>query len=259
MIVLDANMNRRFELRLWMPLLIAVAPAFGYGLAYVHERGYCALYHIPADLIHLNLTTVLFAIAASMGGVALLFWLGFMAMTIPQDTSATKKNIYLSSILFLFLLFFGVFYLTVEEFKELSIAFGVFLFSIFVFPRILPWLIGKFSPKGERRETLMDRLVKNKYVRYGYVAILVIAFIFVSAYLAGRADAWNKEIFLVPSSNPELVVLKVYGDNIICGRLVQESDEIGLGPTIDILRLDDIPNLTLTPIKVKLSFTQYPK
>jgi hypothetical protein len=205
------------------------------------------------------LTTVLVAIAASMGGVALVFWLGLMAMAMPQDTSATKKNIYLSSVLFLFLLFFGIFYLTVDEFKELSIAFAVFLFALFVLPRILPWLVRKFPPKGERRETLMDRLVKNKHVQYGYIAILVIAFILVSGYLAGRADAWNKEVFLVPSSNPELVVLKVYGDNIICGRLVQKSGQIGLGPTIDILRLDDISNLTLTPIKVRLSFTQYPE
>ena len=105
----------------------------------------------------------------------------------------------------------------------------------------------------------MDRWANNKYLQYGCVAIFVIAFIFVSGYLAGRSDAWKKEIFLVPSSNPELVVLKIYGDNIVCGKLVQESDEIGLGPTIDLLRLDDISSLTLTPIKVKLSFTQYLK
>jgi hypothetical protein len=248
-------MNSRFPLRLWIPLLIAVAPALGYGLAYIHERGYCALYHIPADLIHLDLTTVLVAVAASVGGVTLLLWVGFLILTIPRDVSATKRNIYLSSILFLFLFFFGIFYLTVEEFKQLSIAFAFFLFFIFV----IPWLIRKFPPKGQRRETLMDRWINNKYLQYGWVSILVIAFIFLSGYLAGRADAWNKEIFLVPSSNPELVVLKIYGDNIVCGKLVQEADEFGLGPTITLLRLDDISNLTLTPIKVKLSFTQYPR
>jgi hypothetical protein len=86
----------------------------------------------------------------------------------------------------------------------------------------------------------------------------VVVFIFVSGYLAGRADAWKKEVFLVPSSNPELVVLRIYGDNVVCGTLVQKSDEIGLGPAIDLLRLDDVSNLTLTPIKVKLSFIQYP-
>lgn len=239
--------------------MIAVAPALGYGLAYVHERGYCEIYHIPFDLIHLDLTTVLIAIAASIGGVALLFWVAFLAMTVPLDISATKKKIFLSSILFIFLVLFGFLYLTVEEFKQLSIAFAVFLFCIFILPRILSWLIRKFPTQRQKRETLADRWANNKYLQYGFVAILVIAFIFVSGYLAGRADAWNKEIFLVPSSNPELVVLKVYGDNIICGKLVQESDKVGLGPTIDLLRLDDISNLTLTPIKVKLSFTQYLK
>lgn len=252
-------MNSRFELRPWIPLLIAVAPALGYGLAYVHERGYCAVYHIPFDLIHLDLTTVLVAIAASLGGLALLLYIAFLAMTVPLDTSATKKKIYLSSILFVFLVLFGFLYLTVEEFIQLSIAFAVFLFSIFIFPRILLWLIRKFPTKRQRQETLLDRWANNKYLQYGCIAILVIAFIFVSGYLAGRSDAWKKEIFLVPSSNPELVVLKIYGDNIVCGKLVQKSDEIGLGPTIDLLRLDDISSLTLTPIKVKLSFTQYLK
>lgn len=239
--------------------MIAVATALGYGLAYVHERGYCEVYHIPFDLIHLDLTTVLVAIAASLGGVALLFWVAFLVMTVPLDISATKKKIYLSSILFIFLVLFGFLYLMVEEFIQLSIAFAVFLFSIFILPRILPWLIRKFPTKRQRRETIMDRWANNKCLQYGCVAILVIAFIFVSGYLAGRSDAWKKEIFLVPSSNPELVVLKIYGDNIVCGKLVQESDEIGLGPTIDLLRLDDISSLTLTPIKVKLSFTQYLK
>jgi hypothetical protein len=253
-------MNSRFELRPWIPLLIAVAPALGYGLAYVHEQGYCAVYHIPFDLIHLDLTTILVAIAASLGGMTLLIWITFLTMTIPLYISATKKNIYFSLIFFLFFVLpFGLLYLAVEEFKQLLIAFLLFVFFIFAFPRILPWLIRKFPRRRQRLDIPIVRWLNNKYLRYGYIVTLVIIFIFVCTYLAGRSEAWKKEIFLVPSSNPELVVLKIYDDNIICGKLVQESDKIGLGPTIDLLRLNDISNLTLTPIKVKLSFTQYLK
>ena len=252
-------MNSRFELRPWIPLLIAVATALGYGLAYVHERGYCEVYHIPFDLIHLDLTTVLVAIAASLGGIALVIWVTFMVMTIPLYISATKKNIYYSLICLFFIFVFGLLYLSVEEFKQLLIAFSLFLFFIFAFPRILPWLIRKSPRRRQRRDIPILRWLNNKYLRYGYIVILVIIFIFVCTNLAGRSEAWKKEIFLVPSSHPELVVLKIYGDNVVCGKLVQESDEIGLGPTIDLLRLDDISHLTLTPIKVKLSFTQYLK
>lgn len=248
-------MNSRFELRPWIPLLIVIATALGYGLAYVHELGYCEVYHIPVDLIRLDLTTILVAITASLGGLAILVWLVFQTMTIPLYISAIRKKIYLALSCFILLGLFGFFYLTVEEFKQLGIMFLFFLLFVFV----APWLIRKIPTKRKRLDIPIDRWMNNKYFQYGFIVVFVIAFIFVSGYLAGRSDAWKKEIFLVPSSNPELVVLKVYGDNVVCGKLVQKSDEIGLGPTINLLRLDNISNLTLTPIRVKLSFTQYPK
>lgn len=89
----------------------------------------------------------------------------------------------------------------------------------------------------------------------------MVALILCFGYLAGRSNAMNKEIFYVPSSNSQLVVLKIYDNNIICGKLVQdpESKKFGIGSTIDFLDIQNISDVTFTPIRVKISFTQYPK
>jgi hypothetical protein len=237
-------------------LLIAVAPALGYGLAYVYRFGYCDVYHIPSDLIRLDLTTILIAIAASLGILAILAWFAFMMMTIPLYISATRKRIYFSIVFLVFLGLFSGFFLTIDESKQLGIMFLFFLFFVFV----IPWFIRRFPTKRRKRQDIpINRLVNNKYFGYGFVVFFVVIAILVSGYLAGRSDARKKEIFYVPSSNPQLIVLKVYGDNIVCGELVQETDKVGLGPRIDLLKLNNLSDLTLTPIKIKLSFTQFPK
>lgn len=101
-IIFNPMRAERIEFRSWIPLLIGIAPAVGYSLAYVYQLGYCDVYHIPYDLIHLDMTTILTAIAASLLGVAILVWFIFLILTIPLYISTTRKKIYFS----LFILFF---------------------------------------------------------------------------------------------------------------------------------------------------------
>lgn len=247
-------MNQRFEIRQWIPVIITAAPALGYGLAYVYELGYCEAYHIPFDLIRLELTTILVAIAASLGGLAILAWLIFLLMSVPLYISETRKKIYFSVIYLIFLFLFALFYLNVEESKQLGIMYLTFVFVIFV----IPWLSRKSHKKRKRQDIPINRFINNKYFKYGCVIIFIIISALTFGYLAGRSDAWKKEIFYVPSSHPQLVVLRIYDENIVCGELIQESEKFGLGPKIYLLKVYD-SDLILTPIKVKLSFTKYPK
>ncbi len=247
--------TQRIELRPWIPLLIAGVPALGYAVAYVHELGYCEAYNIPSYLIRLDLTTTLVAIAASLVGLAMLAWLSFAALSVPLYISATRRKIWISAIFFIFLFGLSLAYLTVEESKLMGIAFLVFLFFLFAGP----WFFRRLPERRRRQDIPLVRLVTNKYFQYTLVVIYVVVLIFSFGYLAGRAAASQQEVFYVPSANPDLIVLKTYDGNIICGRLVQESDRVGLGPAISVLRMEDIPDLTLTPIRAEISFTLYPK
>jgi hypothetical protein len=249
--------TQRIEFRPWIPLLIGGVPALGYAVAYVYELGYCGVYHIPSDLIRLDLTTILLPIAASLIGLALFAWFFFATLTIPLYINPTLQKILLSILLFICLFGLSLRYFTTEEAEQTGIAFLVFLVLLFAGPPLLRKLQTK---RGRRRQDIpLARLLANRYFQYTLISICVVGLIFASGYLGGRAEAFQKEVFYVPSSNPDLVVLKIYGDNIICGELVRQSDEVGLGATISVLRMENIPNLTLTPIKTKISFTLYPK
>ena len=245
----------RVEFKPWIPLLIGIAPALGYAFAYVHELGYCGVYNIPPDFIRLDLTTILVAIAAALIGLVLLAWSLSLILSIPLYMSMIRKKVYFAFILLVFYGVFAFFYLTVEESKQLGIMLIFFMLIFF----IGPWLSRKLPSKRKRQDIPLNRLIRNKYIQYsfivGYMVFLLLSF----GYLAGRSDAFQKEIFYVPSSNPELIVLKIYGDNIVCGKLVQQSGKTGLGPTINILRMENIDKVTFTPIKVKISFSLYPK
>jgi hypothetical protein len=247
--------TQRIELRPWIPLLIGGVPALGYAVAYVYELGYCGVYHIPSDLIRLDLTAILLPIAASLIGLAMFAWFFFATLTIPLYINPTLQKILLSIFLFICLFGLSLRYFTTEEAAQTAIAFLVFLVLLFAGPPLLRRL-----PTRRRRQDIpLARLLANRYFQYTLIGICVVGLIFASGYLGGRAEAFQKEVFYVPSSNRDLVVLKIYGDNIICGELVRESDKVGLGPMITVLRMEDIPNLTLTPIKAEISFTSYPK
>ena len=183
-----------------------------------------------------------------------------LLLTIPRDTSPLKQKIYMSLILFFSLLIFGFMFLTTNEFTQLVIVFGISLLVIF----FGPWLSKKLfanqinTPKTPIDERL-NRFIHNKYFKYTGAFFYLLILIFLCCSLAGRANAMKEQIFYVPSSNPDSIVLKIYGDNIICGQLVQKQNQTGLGPTIFVLSLSNTPNLSLTPIKLNLAFTMYPK
>lgn len=257
-------MNIRRNLGLFITVIAAASPAIGYGLAYVYQLGYCEFYNIPSDFIILDWTTVLTAVAASFGVLFFLSWIALMFLSIPKDMNSWKKKLFLILMFFVILFIFSIFFLTVEEVIELSIMFG-FTVLLILFG---PWLSKKISktnkqkdnkPIQKENDTRLDKIFNNVYSKSIATAIYVIFIIFICVYLAGRAAAMKKDIFYVPSSNPDSIVLKIYGDNIICGEIVESDGKLGLGTTLHILSFNDSLDMTLTPYRINLSFTQSPE
>ena len=187
-----------------------------------------------------------------------MFWIT------PRNISSIGQKIYVSLLLLIFLFVFSLLFLTLVEAEQLALMYGAFLLIIF----FGPWFARKLTSihLGKRKsesETPIDgrigQIVNSKYFRYTIFGVCLLVIIIYCSALAGRSAAFNKQIFYVPSSNPDSVVLKIYGDNIICGQLIYEQNKSGLGQTIFILPLNNNPNLSLTPIRVKISFTKVPK
>ncbi len=178
-----------------------------------------------------------------------------MLLTIPSYTSDTRRKIYYSLAVLLLYFVYAFRYLTTGEAKAL----GITLLVVLVFLFVGPSLLRRLPRRRQRQDIPLARLAKNKYFQYTVIIICIVSVILSFGYLEGTLNAWQKEVFYVPSSNPDLVVLKIYGDNMICKKLVQESDKVGLGPTIILLRMEDISNVTLTPIETEISFVLIPK
>ena len=64
-------MDLKIDLKLLLAFVAAVSPVLGYGLAYVYQLGFCNYFNIPIELIKLDWTTILVAIAAAFGSLFL--------------------------------------------------------------------------------------------------------------------------------------------------------------------------------------------
>ena len=257
-------MEKKIDWKLLLTLIVAASPVLGYGLAYVYQLGYCSVFNIPTELIKLDLTTVLVAIAGTFGVLFLFAWFFLMFWITPRNISSIGQKIYVSLLLLIFLFVFSLLFLTLVEAEQIAIMYGAFLLIIF----FGPWFARKLTSihLGKRKsepETPIDgrigQIVNSKYFRYTIFGVCLLVIIIYCSALAGRSAAFNKQIFYVPSSNPDSVVLKIYGDNIICGQLEHDPGKDGLGPTIFVLPLNNNLNLSLTPIRIKISFTTVPK
>ena len=71
----------------------------------------------------------------------------------------------------------------------------------------------------------------------------LISFIFLAAFFGGKGDARSQTEFLVPSKYPDVVVLRIYGDNLVCAKFDKETKEVT--SRVFILRADVDPEIIL--------------
>lgn len=226
----------------WQTVLIAVSPAIGYALAYVHELGYYQFFVIPTEFIKLDWTTILVAIAASAAGLSLLSWFLIAVVTMK------KKKLAFLLFTCLSLFFFAIRYLTIEESKLLGILFLVMLFVLLV----IPWYRRTYQLnyadefKANMQVDKNDPFVKwlnSDKMKYASLIVWIAILVFSLSYMEGRSAAMNKSTFYVPSSNPQAVVLKINGNDLICAPLIPETHYFQ--QTYFVLKIDD-PKLSIT-------------
>lgn len=235
----------------WITIGIASSPAIGYGLAYFHERGICAEYGIPHYLIHIGITSVLFSVSTviiCLLGAASIYYIGFVMLR--SGGKRIKKAfarliLMISPVAALAIIFRYVW----EEWYQLVIAY------------FLAWIIFEVcSYIRQRKKKTTDYLELfnvNKLPGQRLYIIFVVVLIIFACVLSsqqGKADALMQDKFFVPSTNENSIVLRIYGDNMVCveGESIEtkenENIETKFRITGDlfILSVDGDPNLTLT-------------
>jgi hypothetical protein len=215
-------------------LIIAATPVLAYMITFTYEVGFAAFFGIPSEFISLNLTS--FFLVAFYLGLMVAFLLATAGMVLIF-TPARDHPLYrrVLSVLPLSLLAVGYIVMFQSYWREwAAILPGLVILILLVF--VLPAVVHRDKGKYVDRLRAADQVVSksasvfDRVMEKGgttVVAGFLYAWIILSlSHAAGRSSAlWQRE-FLVTSTSPEMVVLRVYGDNLIAAPLDRERKKV---------------------------------
>ncbi len=223
-------------------IFISLATAFIYLATYFYEFGYCAHFGIPTYLISLNTTTVL--VAAGAIGSFVFSYLQLIGFLMPiwsrANKSGEKRSPY-SYILLVNFLYFAVgaaflkaYGFGLSGFLLFAFILAVINFFSFGVPLILSIGQGPIKERLREIEIIHDEnpFDISKYIHewIGRKGLLLFIFPFVTfgfCYLVGNGQAAKQVRFLTLSEHADYVVLRVYGDMVVAGRVDFEKKEVG--------------------------------
>jgi hypothetical protein len=203
-----------------------ITPAVAYYLAFTYEASYCKSFAIPPSFIHPDLTTILIYTSV-VAGVSFL-----VVMLIDAWIDVVKAPPIIQPYQHVFRIYgpFLVLVLLVAEvygtahwghwlLVALPIAFGAIVDCLLAFigDKSQPYLARLKGPAAllSGPGTVWD--VARK--RLDLELVVFFAAIYIGRLISsalGEAEAFNQRTFLVPSTYPDSVVVRVYGDKILC-------------------------------------------
>lgn len=216
-------------------LLVAAGPAIAYVGAFAYETAFCRAFRIPIAFITISLTTVLIAFAALLILLLALFLLTNLGVIIGIDIrSPIGRSLVRVSIPTLILLSLMLLYgRALWRSWAWPVAIYVFFVSLeFGLPLLTQRdkksyrekLLAQEAIEG-RIDSLPSRLFRLLGPRTYWVFVGVVFAIFL-LHSAGSAQARRQQEFLVVRSTPECVVLRIYGDRLICAPFNRATGEV---------------------------------
>ncbi len=210
-------------------LSISILPALAYFLEFKYEQGYCANFGIPSYLIKPDITTVLIFFSALWGiSTILIFlidsWIGLTEE--PQEGQSPFQHFL--RIYGPFLMILGIFSSIYgghfREWMWVGIIILVFTASDFLIAALYkdgntPFLSRLRGPahfflsKGTAYS-----IIKSRFGTGIFVIFLVMSLGSQVCNSLGNAEALAQKTFLIPSSYPDMIVVRVYGDRVICSQ-----------------------------------------
>jgi len=193
-------------------------------MAFVYELGFCNEFGIPREYIFVSLTTVFIAVGSLLGVIAFIYYFFTFLVFILPNTKNPRIKWIITRIVLLFVLimpFIIIFWGLWDNIILLGMIFIIFVFFLFLFP-LLSQRKGSYFEKleAQRKIDLETRVVEDYIIAslgWKNTVIVVLAIFFVIlAHCAGIAKANKQTEFTIPSTYPNSVVLRVYGDSLIC-------------------------------------------
>lgn len=238
-------------------IIIAASSIVAYMAAFLYEVGFDSVFGIPVEFINLNLTTVCTVGTAWLVIIVMIYFVGELMFQLwPKGANVHPVYSKLSDFIPSFIIVIVLLFLYDFKWKE-WIATGAFLLTFLLIDLISP-LITQRGKKTYRDKLKANdgRLPRETFLGFAaerlgvstIVIILLLVYGFWFSYHIGRSKAMTKNEFLVVATSPEMVVLRTYGDKLICAPFDRTTNEVKR--TFSILKIAEDANLKLSLEKV---------
>jgi len=213
-------------------LLVVLIPLLGYAISFLYEIGYCNTFNIPLYFIKPSTTTIFIGIS-SIALFLLLYFLirwGFGMFLGTGPISLGINHLVIPLLISIYIIgLFGA------DWKRLSgviaglvvVVFMEFGVPLFTQSKHLTYRDKlKAQDKGDWEVDKFRRKI-TEYFGPGLMhSFVLLIFVFWAAYITGVAHAEQQREFLVIEAQPQLVVLRNYGNELICGRFNETTKEL---------------------------------
>lgn len=221
---------------------ILIISAFSYFLAYTHEVAYCRSFGVPLDLIRPDITTVLHFFTLLMGfsiSASSLFQFWY------NESNKRKLKTPWSHVISLYVpaICIGIFLWMAAGFRVGS---GLFFLAAILFIFAADVICARLSSKKPvkidflLKMTGVTEILDNSILgpfkkimpRQAFLLLIFAYLLYTTASEMGKGEALDQIDFLIPSSNPESVFVRSYGDKIITASIDPKSNTITGGISI---------------------------
>lgn len=238
-------------------LIIAAIPVVAYMITFSYETGFAGFFGIPREFIALNFTSVFIVAGALLGVLFFLFLWTETFFLFPSKGILYRTSLRL---LPLFLLLPVLFILYGNYWRKwIGPAIIMLIFALIAYgaPLITQRDVKGYSKKLEaeeekdrqdRVETPFDQAIRLLGGKNAMTLIMILWLLLVISNNAGDAAALKQEEFLVANTSPEMVVLRIYGDHLICAPFDRATKEVQR--SFIVLKVADDPQLMLRLEKV---------
>ena len=226
-------------------IIVASTTVLAYLFAFNFEYGIASTYHIPEGMIDVSLSTAIIAWSGFIGLLPVIIGISNVTspiiLQLPRPLRSFLIHIVLSlSFLAFVLTVFNIWHLWLQYSGLTIVAQLMFLLSVLRSRRRnkKPFLtVLEEGMHAASQNTHIYNRVNMWFGKWGKVifALVLIGYV-VSFYLGVFYANWNPK-YLVRHSNPEMVVLRIYGDKMICAKFDRSKKE--LQKDIFILKASD--------------------
>lgn len=209
-------------------ILLALIPALAYAIALMYELGFASYFGIPISLVDVGFSSFGVSILSLFVVAAVLFFTAnFLFMLWPE--SRREDIQYFHPLLFWGLFLLATFLVRKEFLPVLKTYwFVIIMILLFYIAPIFQYrkekgYINKIKASWNAEAPIIGRsLIGKMHDKFGYFRVIslvtILIFFPLLSFNVGVSAAKGKSSFLVFHEESEYVVLKIYGDIMVCAQ-----------------------------------------